>query len=107
MDFREKTAEQYTALVSNAFGLIGTVNMGMLALPFVTYRKKPTGTKTEYPLKEAIGDYLANDKPWAAFIEVLEKSKCPHVAALKQAYIDQYLASNLDELVEFDVGGEA
>lgn len=108
MTEREKTAEHYTNLVNIAFQQLGAghIKTELIALPYVTFRNRAFGEKGTYPIKEVIVDYMDYDKPMAAFMAVMEQSKCPLVAAFKQALIDQYLESNLDELVEFDVSGE-
>lgn len=103
---REKAAAHYTEWVNIAFNQLGAMKTDLIALPYVTYRNREFGEKSVYPIKEVIADYVDYDKPMAAFMAVMEQSKCPLVAAFKQALIDQYLESNLDELVEFDVSGE-
>jgi hypothetical protein len=52
----------------------------------------------KYSAAEAIEDYLGYDKPLAALFEVIEKSDCPHVAALRLAIAEEFSRHNAEEL---------
>ena len=103
---REQAEEHYKTLFSIAFEALShpePLKTELICLPYVSYRDNPKGKKNVYQIIDVIRDYSDYPKPEAALLEMLRHSKCPHVAAFKQALIAQYEESNLSELVEFDL----
>jgi hypothetical protein len=53
-----------------------------------------------YPLTEAVTDYVTDPKPFAALMDVLAKSDCQLVQALRIALAERFIGSWADEVVE-------
>lgn len=72
-----------------------------LTVPAVHYYRLASEPHVRYlPVREVIADEMSCGTPLDALMEVLNKSDCPHVAALRKAIADSYAASNADELAE-------
>lgn len=49
-------------------------------------------------LERVIADDISDPKPWAAFIEAMEKSDCPYVRKVREALAMNYADSHADEV---------
>ena len=68
-----------------------------LCLPYA----KAEGFGIAYqPIEDVVTDQVSFGKPLAALMTVLEKSDCPHVAALREAIAANYIRMNADRIAE-------
>lgn len=68
-----------------------------LTLPSVSFKLSRV---SHVDAKDVISDEIAYGKPFDALMLVLQKSDCPHVAALREAIAESYIESNAADIAE-------
>jgi len=91
----------YLDIINQTFAAIGKVPFTSLSVPHVSYRNSIGGRVSQYPMNEVFDDYGNETAAHAAFVAMLEKSKCPLVKAYKETVQACFVASNLEELEVF------
>lgn len=71
-----------------------------LSVPYVRYSGLNAPKVMPYPLAEVFTDYVTEPKCIDAFMTLIEKSDCPHAAALRKAIAERFADSNADEVEE-------
>lgn len=97
---KSKPNDVHNMIVETITETVRTVSHKSLSVPYVRYSGLHAPKVMPYPLVEVFTDYGIDKGPIDAFMEMVEKSDCPFVAAWRKAVAERFSDMHADEVEE-------